>query len=83
MGERRPLASLFHGFLGALPPWCWDPWGRQKCVFGGWKFVGGEVLAELGFLPLYNFSDFRNPLLGFHHIGPLGRVRPLIGLFPG
>ena len=44
--------------------------------------VGG-VPTELGFLPLYSFSDFRHPLLGFHHIGPPGRVRPPIGLFSG
>ena len=32
-------------------------------------FVGGGVLHELGFLPLYIFSDFRHPLLGFHKTG--------------
>jgi hypothetical protein len=31
---------------------------------GGCKFVGGGVSHELGFLPLYSFSDFRLPILG-------------------
>ena len=36
--------------------------GEAKRGFGGWKFVGGGVSHELGFLPLYIFSDFRHPI---------------------
>ena len=38
--------------------------GRQKRGFGGCKFVVWGVLHELGFLPLYSFSDFRHPIKG-------------------
>ena len=54
-----PLPSWL---LGSPPPWTWDPWGRQKHGFGGWKFVVEKVLTELGFPPLYRLSDFRQPL---------------------
>ena len=30
MGERRPLASLLHGFLGALPHGDWIHWGGKN-----------------------------------------------------
>ena len=62
MGERRPLASLLHDFLGSLPHGDGIHGGGQKRGFGGWKFMGGGVLHELGFLPLYIFSDFRYPI---------------------
>ena len=71
MGEHRPLAPFLHGFLGA-PPWRYDPWGRQKRGFGGYKFVGGGALGELGFLPLYSFSDSRHPILGCSKSGITG-----------
>jgi hypothetical protein len=38
--------------------------GTRKHGSGGCKFVGGGVSHELGFLPLYSFSDFRLPILG-------------------
>jgi hypothetical protein len=53
-----PLPSWIHG---SPLLWRWDPWGRRK---RGCKFVGGGVPHELGFLPLYSFSDFRLLLLG-------------------
>jgi hypothetical protein len=56
-----PLPSWLHG---SPPPWRWDPWGRRKRSSGGCKFVGAGVSHELGFLPLYSFSDFRLPILG-------------------
>ena len=78
-----PLSLPPSWLLGSPPPWRWDPWGRQKRGFWWLKFVGGGVLHELGFLPLYIFSDFRHPLLGFHQNGPTGRVRTPIGLISG
>jgi hypothetical protein len=74
-----PLSLPPSWLFGSPPPWRWDPWGRQKRGFWWLKFVGGGVLHELGFLPLYSFSDFRHPLLGFHQNGPIGRVRTPIG----
>ena len=62
MGERRPLASLLRGFLGPSPMEMGSMGGRQKRGFGGWRFVVGGVLHELGFLHLYIFSDFRHPI---------------------
>jgi len=56
-----PLSLPPSWLLGSPPPWRWDPWGRQKRGFWWLKFVGGGVLHELGFLPLYIFSDFRHP----------------------
>ena len=82
-GGAPPLSPLPSWLLGSPPPWRWDPWGRQKRGFWWLKFVGGGVLHELGFLPLYIFSDFRHPLLGFHQNGPTGRVRTPIGLISG
>jgi hypothetical protein len=38
--------------------------GSQKRGSGGYKFVGGGVPHELGFLPLYSLSDSRLPILG-------------------
>ena len=39
------------GSMGEAKTWLW------------WlEFVGGGVLHKLGFLPLYNFSDFRQPI---------------------
>ena len=35
MGERRPLASLFHGFLGALPHGDGIHGGGKNVAFGG------------------------------------------------
>jgi hypothetical protein len=61
-GGAPPLSPLPSWLLGSPPPWRWDPWGRQKRVFGGCKFVVWGVLHELGFLPLYSFSDFRHPI---------------------
>ena len=52
-----PPLSLPPSWLLGSP----DPWGRQKRGFWWLKFVGGGVLHELGFLPLYIFSDFRHP----------------------
>ena len=36
--------------------------GEEKHGFRGWKFVVEEVLAELGFLPLYRLLDFCQPI---------------------
>jgi hypothetical protein len=63
-GGASPLGPLPLWFHGSPPPWRWDPWGRQKRGSGGYKFVGGGVSHELGFLPLYSFSDFCLPILG-------------------
>ena len=82
-GGAPPLNLPPSWLLGSPPPWRCDPWGRQKRGFWWLKFVGGGVLHELGFLPLYIFSDFRHPLLGFHQNGPTGRVRTPIGLISG
>ena len=62
MGERRPLASFLHGFLGALP--------HGDGIHGGGKNVALEAgnswvettPHELGFPSLYRFPDFRPPL---------------------
>jgi hypothetical protein len=63
MGERRaPLSPLPSWLLGSPPPWRWDPWGRQKRGFWRLPFMGGGVPHELGFLPLYSFSDFCHPI---------------------
>ena len=35
LGERRPLASLLHGFLGALPHGDGIHGGGKKVAFGG------------------------------------------------
>ena len=51
-------------------------------LVAGNSWVWG-VLHELGLLPLYSFSDFRHPLLGFHQNGPTGPVQTLIGLISG
>ena len=67
-----PLSPLPSWLLGSPPPWRWDPWGRQKRGFGGCKFVGGDALGELGFLPLYSFSDSRHPILGCSKSGLKG-----------
>ena len=56
-GDAPPLSPLPSWLLGSPPPWRWDPWGRQKRGFGGCKFVGGGVLHDLGFPPLYGLSD--------------------------
>ena len=82
-GDAPPLSPLPSWLIGSPPPWRWDPWGRQKRGFWWLKFVGGAVLHELVFLPLYIFSDFRHSLLGFHHIGPTGRIRTPIGIISG
>jgi hypothetical protein len=63
-GGALPLSPLPSWFHGSPPPWRWNPWGRWKRGSGGCKFVGGGVSHELGFLPLYSFSDFRFPILG-------------------
>jgi hypothetical protein len=60
-GGAPPLSPLPSWSLGSPPPWRWDPWGRQKRGFCWLKFVGGGVLHELGFPPLYRLSDFRHP----------------------
>ena len=79
-----PLSLPPSWLLGSPPPWRWDPWGRQKRGFGGCKFVGGGVLHDLGFPPLYRLSDFRHPLWTFSKSGfsppsglRLGRILPL------
>ena len=59
-GERRPLASFLHGFLGALP--LGDGihgGGKNVALVAGNSWVWG-VLHELGFLPIYTFSDSRH-----------------------
>jgi hypothetical protein len=43
--------------------------GRRKHGSGGYKFMGGGVSHELGFLPLYSFSDFRLPILDRTRLG--------------
>ena len=52
-----------------------------------WLLVAGirgwRSPPRVSFLPLYIFSDFRHPLLGFHQNGPTGRVRTPIGLISG
>jgi hypothetical protein len=63
-GGAPPLSPLPSWLHGSPPPWRWDPWGRRKRGSGGCKFVGGGVLHELGFLPLYSLSDSRLPILG-------------------
>jgi hypothetical protein len=63
-GGAPPLSPLPSWLHGSPPPWRWDPWGRRKRVSGGYKFVGGGVPHELGFLPLYSLSDFRLSILG-------------------
>jgi hypothetical protein len=76
-----PLPSWLHG---SPPLWRWDPWGRRKRGSGGCKFVGGDVSHELGFLPLYSFSDFHLPILGRTRSGltrPSGlRIRQILCL---
>jgi hypothetical protein len=59
-GGAPPLSPLPSWLLGSPPPWRWDPWGRQKRGFWRLQFVGERVPHELGFLPLYCFSDFRH-----------------------
>jgi hypothetical protein len=61
-GERHPLAPFLHGFLGALPHGNVIHGEGKKSGFGGHKFVVWGVHHELGFLPLYSFSDFRHPI---------------------
>ena len=61
-GEAPPLSPLPSWIIGSPPPMEMGSMGRQKRGFGSWKFVGGGVLHELGFLPLYSFSDFRHPI---------------------
>ena len=39
-GGAPPLSLPPSWLLGSPPPWRWDPWGRQKRGFDGWKFVG-------------------------------------------
>jgi hypothetical protein len=68
-GGAPPLSPLPSWLHGSPPPWRWDPWGRRKCGSGGCKFVGGGVLHELGFLPLYSLSDSRLPILGRSNSG--------------
>jgi hypothetical protein len=63
-GGAPPLGPLPSWLHGSPPPWRWDPWGRRKRGSGGCKFVGGGVSHELGFLPLYSFSDYCLPILG-------------------
>jgi hypothetical protein len=63
-GGAPPLSPLPSWLHGLPPPWRWDPWGRRKHGSAGCKFVGGGVPHELGYIPLYSFSDFRLPLLG-------------------
>jgi hypothetical protein len=64
MGGAPPLGPLPSWLHGSPPPWRWDPRGRRKRDSGGCKFVGRGVSHELGFLPLYSFSDFHLPILG-------------------
>ena len=61
-GGAPPLSLPPSWLLGSPPLWRWDLWGRQKRGFGGWKFVGGGVLHELGFLPLYILPESRHPI---------------------
>ena len=71
MGEHRPLAPFLHDFLGALPHGD-GIHGGQKRGFVGCKFVGADLFHELGFLPLYSFSDSRHPILGCSKSGLAG-----------
>ena len=71
-GGTPPLSPLPSWLLGSPPPWRWDPWGRQKRGFDGWKFVVGAVSYDLGFPSLYRLSDFRQPLLGSTKTGISG-----------
>jgi hypothetical protein len=68
-GGASPLSPLPSWLHGCPPPWRWNPWGRQKPGSGGCKFVGGGVLHELGFLPLYSLLDSRLPILGRTRMG--------------
>jgi hypothetical protein len=68
-GERRPLAPFLHGLMGALPHGDGIHRGRRKRGSGGYKFMGGGVSHELGFLSLYSFSNFRLPILGRTRLG--------------
>jgi hypothetical protein len=68
-GEVLPLGPLPSWLHGSPPPWRWDLWGRQKRGSSGCKFVGGGVSHELGFFPLYSFSDFYLPILGHTRSG--------------
>jgi hypothetical protein len=71
-GTPPPLASW--GSAVPYPPSfmaSWEPspvemgsMGRRKRGSGGCKFVGGGVPHELGFIPLYSFSDFHLTILG-------------------
>ena len=81
-GGAPPLSPFLHGFLGALPMEM-GSMGRQKRGFGGWKFMGGGILHELGFPSLYRLSDFRHPLIGLYQNGSTGRVQTPIGLILG
>jgi hypothetical protein len=78
-GGAPPLSPLPSGLHGSPPPRRWDPWGRRKRGSGGYKFMGGGVPHELGFLPLYSLSDSRLPILGHTRSGltrPFGlRIR--------
>ena len=61
-GERRPLASLLHGFLGALPHG--DEvhgGGKNVALVAGNSWVWG-VGHDQSFLHLYSFSDSRHPI---------------------
>ena len=59
---RHTLAPFLHGFLGALPHG--DEvhgGGKNVALVVGNSWVWG-VGHDLGFLPLYSFSDSRHPL---------------------
>jgi hypothetical protein len=68
-GGAPPLGPLSSWLHESPPPCGWDSYGRRKRGSGGCKFVGGGVPHELGFLPLYSFSDFRLPILGRTRLG--------------
>jgi hypothetical protein len=68
-GGVPPLSPLPSWLHGSPPPWRWDPWGRRKRGFGGYKFVGGGVSHELGFLSLYSLSDSHLSILGRNRTG--------------
>ena len=78
MGERRPLASLLHGFLGALPQM--GSMGEAKTWLWWLEIRGWRSPPRIRFSPFIYLLGFPSPLLGFHQNGPTCRVRTPIGL---
>ena len=83
LGEHRPLASLLHGFLGALPHGDVGSMGEAKTWLLVAEIRGWRSPPRVRFPPFIYLLGFPSPLLGFHQNGPTGRVRTPIGLISG